>query len=100
MKAKEYAQQILDSKFSEQAACDMVRDLMGEIQTLIKTRGCQTDSSINSVLREVDQKYKAICRIVNKTEGSFLLKEDGMKQMLLLTYINHPTIIATLPYFH
>lgn len=90
MKAKEYAQVLIDAKYSPDAIFQFSKDLAKEISTIMKLRNCQSASAINSVFLEIDQKYRAVRRIVNKHENANVIKEDGFKELMYKLYADSP----------
>ena len=88
MKAKEYAQRIIDDNYSIEVIFQVIEDLHAEISELATSRHCQTESAFNSVFKEMDQKYRAICTIVNKDQQ--IMKVDGYKECLKLVYKDYP----------
>ena len=77
MKAKEYAKKIIDDNYSKESIDQMVKDLVGEMKILIKNRNCQRFSAYSAVFSEMDQKYRAICKIVNN-DLSDRYKDDAL----------------------
>jgi len=77
MKAKEYAQNIIDNNFSNESISQTITRLVREISTICEQRKCRTPEAISSVFKEVDDKYKAMCRIVNKNRP--MLIESGFR---------------------
>ena len=88
MKAKEYAQRIIDDNYSVQSISKVVFDMHKEIGVIATARNCQSASALNSVFEEMDQKYRAICRIVNKDKVR--LAEKGFKLYLQNLYAAMP----------
>ena len=91
MKAKEYAQIIIDDNHSIDSITTVTKMLVDEIKTIAQARHCQTESALNSVFKEIDQKYRAMCRLVNKDVDC--LKEGGFKSFMKALYKNSPTIL-------
>ena len=90
MKAKEYAQRILDAAKKPQDEFDkvlysVVQDLFSEIVELTKSRHCGTDSAYISVFDEIDNKYQVICRIVNSNLGVKLMYPTGFRELAFIT---------------
>lgn len=84
MKAKEYAQRIIDDNYSIEVIFQVIKDLHAEIYELVTSRHCQTESAVNSVFKEIDQKYRAICTIVNK--DSNIMVTNGFQLILQKNY--------------
>lgn len=95
MKAKEYAQRIIDDNYSSDVVFQVVKDLHAEISEIIKMRHCQTESAFNSVFKEIDQKYRAICVIINK--DSNILNPNGF-QLLMRANYKDAKILSQLEY--
>ena len=95
MKAKEYAQRIIDDKYSQEVIFQVTKDLHAEISELVKSRHCQTESAFNSVFKEIDRKYRAICTIVNK--DSNILIPNGF-QLLMQANYKDTKILSQLEY--
>ena len=86
MKAKEYAQRIIDAarkpndEFNK-VLYSVTQDLFGEIVELVQLRHCATDAAYISIFDEIDDKYQAICRIVNTKLGVALLYRTGFREL-------------------
>lgn len=83
MKAKEYAKQFakqfLDESPSE-AIVEMGTQFYTEIFTLIESRKAKSDSAVFAVLNELNQKWKAVARIVNKVK--ILMLPEGFEYII------------------
>lgn len=83
MKAKEYyakyKEQITssDDKTSLQAVGDLVLDLSMETKDLIQKRHVQSDCARVAVLREMNDKYNAICNLFEREYGVTPIKPNG-----------------------
>lgn len=88
MKAKEYAQRIIDDNYSVESISKVVLDMHKEIGVIAAARNCQSASALNSVFEEMDQKYRAICRIINKDK--VIITEKGFKLYLQNLYAVMP----------
>ena len=91
MKAKEYAQKIRDKKYTPEIISQVVRELAKEIGVICRERNCQSISSINSVFKEVDQKYRAMCRILREKDN-IILAEHGFQLLLQDLYKGEPLL--------
>ena len=91
MKAKEYAQKIRDKKYTPEIVSQVIRELAKEIGVICRERNCQSISSINSVFKEVDQKYRAMCRILREKDN-IILAEHGFQLLLQDLYKGEPLL--------
>ena len=76
MKAKEYAQILIDGNYDIDSVSKVVQGLLGEISSISKARNITSVSRMNAVVQEIRQKWKAIYR---RTNG---LNEDGFDRFL------------------
>lgn len=83
MKAKEYLEKF-DKEVKElgdrQATTNLVNEMIGEIKDMIDVRGATTEGAVVSILRELNQKWNALCRLDNHTR----FKKDGF-----IKYVKH-----------
>lgn len=83
MKAKEYLE-MFEKDFQEvgdrQATTNLVNMLIGEIAGMIKIRNANSEGAIVSILRELNQKWNALCRLDKKER----FKKDGF-----IEYVRH-----------
>jgi len=96
MKAKEYLE-MFEKDFQEvgdrQATTNLVNIMIGEIKDLIDVRRATTEGAVVSILRELNQKWNALCRLDKKRR----FKPDGF-----IKYVKHratevlPAILPTL----
>ncbi len=83
MKAKEYYAKYRDriaskdDKESLQGVCDMLFELGLEAQELIAKRKVRSDCGAVAVLRELNDKYNAVCRMFERDYGAPIIKQDG-----------------------
>lgn len=98
MKAKEYAQIAIDAGYSPESFSRIIKDLTTEVYTLSKDRKCQTADAFNAVFKEMDQKYRAICSIVNRNQPVKIMREEGFKECMRIVYAEAKNIIS-LDYF-
>lgn len=83
MKAKEYYAKYkervasLDDKESIQAICEMLADLSAEAKAVIDKRNVKTDCGGVAVLREMNDKYNAVCRMLEEEYKHPILVRDG-----------------------
>ena len=83
MKAREYYTKYkeriasTDDKVSLQGVCDMICELSSEAKEMITKRNIRTNRGSISVLRELNDKYNAICRMFEKEYGASPIKKDG-----------------------
>ena len=61
------------------AACELMTELLTEAQTLMKTRHVSTDNGMVSIIKELNQKWNAICCLFEKQYGVSPLIRDGYK---------------------
>ena len=83
MKAKEYYAKYkdrivaADDKESLQGMCDMLYELCMESKAIVTKRGVRTDCGCVAVLREMNDKYNAVCRMFEAEYGASPIKKDG-----------------------
>ena len=77
MKAKELAEIFLKENDFDKAALDLFKYLVFESEDIIKNRNVKSDSGCLSVIREQNNKWKAVCRIINKDEE--ILNKNGFE---------------------
>lgn len=83
MKAKEYYAKYkervasLDYNESIQAICEMIADLSAEAKATIDKRNVKTDCGCVAVLREMNDKYNAVCRMLEEEYKDPILARDG-----------------------
>ncbi len=83
MKAKELYAKYKDSiastddKESLQGVCDLMAELAAETKELIAKRKVATDCGGTAVLRELNDKYNAVCRMFERDYGAPIIKKDG-----------------------
>ena len=66
-KSKEYAKEIVEHKDGLNAGIgECFFSLLKEIEYLSKVRNIRSNDALASIIREIDDKWKAICRHVNK----------------------------------
>lgn len=88
MKAKEYAQRIIDDNYSTESISKVVFDMLKEIGVIAAARNCQSASALNSVFEEMDQRYRAMCKIINADK--IRLNDKGFKLYLQNLYAAMP----------
>ena len=96
MKAKEYLEKF-DKEIQElgdrQATTNLVNMLISEIADMMKTRHVESEGAMVSILRELNQKWNALCRMDEKKR----FRPDGF-----IKYVKHrattlmPSILSTL----
>ena len=83
MKAKEYYAKYkdriasVDYTESLQGVCDMNHELCMEAKELVAKRKVRTDGGAVAVLRELNDKYNAVCMMVERDYGAPIIKKDG-----------------------
>lgn len=83
MKAKEYFAKYKDriaskdDKESLQGVCDMVYEFCMESKALVAKRKVKTDCGCVAVLRELNDKYNAVCRMFEQEYGGPIIRENG-----------------------
>lgn len=76
MKAKEYYEKYktglvsADDKTYLPAACGIITELLGETKTVMAARHVKYDKGLIPILREQNDKYKAIVRMFEKEYGA------------------------------
>lgn len=83
-KAKEYAADILSCMHDEQDLMEEIRktanQMIQEIREIAEKRNIKTNRALKAILLEQNQKWKAICKIVNKEK--LILRENGFLELL------------------
>lgn len=79
MKAKEYADRIIEARYSMKSVISVADDIAREAETLCRARRCGSQSAFDTVVREQYDKWNAICRIVNDHAGADALRQDGLE---------------------
>jgi hypothetical protein len=90
MKAKEYFKQLCDDSSPLLFAArinNIHSSMVNEIKNLIAVRHIQRDESRLSVLKEMDNKWKAIVRLVHKSSYDIDIDDD---EFILYMYDNVP----------
>lgn len=83
MKAKElyakYKERIASENDEEsvRGLCELLADLGAETKELIAKRKVTTDCGGTAVLRELNDKYNAVCRMFERDYGASPIKKDG-----------------------
>jgi len=94
MKAKEYLE-MFEKDFQEvgdrQATTNLVNIMIGEIKDLIDVRRATTEGAVVSILRELNQKWNALCRLDKKRR----FKPDGFIKYVRATEVM-PSLLFTL----
>jgi hypothetical protein len=80
MKAKEYFDKYKDRviKLDDKVLNELVKDMNEEVIFLQKQRNAQNDNAIVPILKEVNQKWNALCRMFEKECKQPVLKTDGL----------------------
>jgi hypothetical protein len=83
MKAKEYANKIIDvpSEELDKMLYSIAMDLFAELTALVKSRHCACDSAYTAVFDEIDNKWITIARIVNEHYKSKIMKLTGFRNL-------------------
>ena len=85
MKAKDYFtkyEQALVSSDAEEccaAIADMLNEMNSEVQNLLKVRHVKTDAGTFPIFKEMNQKWNAIVRLLEKEYGSTPIVKDGFQ---------------------
>jgi len=79
-KAKEYAAQIIESNHSQEVIKQVFHEMVNEIHEVSVARKVKSDKAIRAIILEQQQKWAAICRIVNKQQP--VLDEKGFINLL------------------
>ena len=87
MKAREYFDKYIDRIIAEAgtekeqsgALYELLKDFMTEVKEITKARHAQTDRAAMAILRELNQKWNALCNICVKVKGYSVLNRDGFK---------------------
>lgn len=84
MKAKEYYEKYNkaimseDRDISNKALSDVFFELAREIPEIAKNRNTESDSAVYAIIKEIDAKYRAFCRLFNPP----ILNQDGFKSCM------------------
>lgn len=81
MKAKEYAERIINDNYSVESVRKVLNDMVQETGDIAKSRNVQSNKAMRAVIMEQQSKWWSICEIVNKGQ-KILLKEDGFLNVL------------------
>ena len=88
MKAKEYYEKYkLDILSVDQgkyipATQNFIQELFAEMQTISKARNVRFDRGLISIMKEQNDKYKAVVRLFEKEFGASPLRLDGFEMIL------------------
>ena len=83
MKAKEYFEKYKEALVSNdkdiyvKGCKEMYLEMLGEAQELFKKRHIVQNESAVSVFKEINQKYNAMCHLLEKECGHSVLRQDG-----------------------
>lgn len=83
MKAKEYYAKYkeriasTDDQVSLQAVSDLVRDLSMEAKDLVEKRHARSNCAGVAILREMNDKYNAVCNLFEREFGATPIKPNG-----------------------
>lgn len=91
MKAREYFDTYIDRIIAEAgtekeqngALYELLRGFMTEVKEITKARHVQTDRAAMAILRELNQKWNALCNICVKVKGYSVLNRDGFKAYVM-----------------
>ena len=76
MRAKEYARQFLESE-DDTEIVTIANQFIREIGAIGKMRGIKSDYAMMAIITELDLKWKAFAKIVNKRLNLSAIKSDG-----------------------
>lgn len=68
-----------EEEIFEEAAKQLMFDLIKEIEELSEIRKAKTNKSFINIVKEINQKYNKIVRILPTDKATYILKEDGFK---------------------
>ena len=77
MKAKEYAQRIIDAQTNEdadRAVVETMKGVFGEFVAMVKARNAQFIPAIASIIADFDRKWRNIYDIVNAANPSHTIR--------------------------
>ncbi len=83
MKARDYYDKyssdlLYDSKINSHVAIfDLFMEISDEVVDICKQRNVSSNDAVASVIKEINDKWNAICRLFVKFHGFSPLKEDG-----------------------
>lgn len=86
MKAKEYAElyyKIAQEQSEREATLKVFELLLGEFKTITEQRRAHSDGACLAIVRELDQKWRALCRLVPdfKPDGYASFIREHMPQV-------------------
>ena len=88
MKAKEYYEKHkaglinVDKETALTATLGLIYELMNEVEAIVKARHVKYDRGFIPILREQNDKYKAIVRMFEKEYGASPIRTDGFELVL------------------
>ena len=97
MKAKEYMEKYGDAIIKEtlkpevsEAVKSFMQDLLDEVLALRKQRNALRGAAIIAVFDEINKKYNAVARLLEKKAGEPVLKKDGFKKICCKHFETEP----------
>ena len=81
-KAKEYAQGYIDAEDKTKEIKVIYFGFIGEVGELTKQRRVQTKDGMKGIIKELEEKWKSLCRQLEKHYNEPILKEDGFIDLL------------------
>lgn len=87
MKADDYAEKILsdlgpDGRIKPETASAVAWEMFMEIKDIAEGRRVKSNEGMASVLDEVDAKWKAVCRRIEKAGHRDVLRRDAMERII------------------
>lgn len=77
MKAIEYFKKYKNTINTPEGAADLMIEMSKEVQTIADMRHTQSDEAAKAIVKELNQKWNAIARLVEKNLGHRYMKTDG-----------------------
>lgn len=83
MKAKDYfdkyevAMVAYGGKNALDVTMDILKEMSQEVEVIYKARGCKTNAALAGILKELNNKWNAICSLFEKKYGASPMKRNG-----------------------
>ena len=71
MKAKDYAKRYAEQGETNEALIQVCFDMIKEFETIATARHAKSDQAALSIIRELEQRWKAFSRLTNTNPGGF-----------------------------
>lgn len=77
MKSKEYFEKYRDTILTEDGAVKLLVEMSKEVQTIAEGRNTSRDACMVSILKEQNQKWNSIARLIEEDKGFKVLERNG-----------------------